>query len=48
VIFFYNFYTKRFSFEKKRLLDNYREYFKKWKKNPPSKKVVLILAHRAI
>jgi len=29
VIFFYNFYTKRFSFEKKRLLDNYREYFKK-------------------
>jgi putative flippase GtrA len=29
VIFFYNFYTKRFSFEKKRLLDNYKEYFKK-------------------
>jgi len=28
VIFFYNFYTKRFSFEKKRLLDNYKEYFK--------------------
>lgn len=28
VIFFYNFYTKRFSFEKKRLLDNYKTYFK--------------------
>ena len=35
VIFFYNFYTKRFSFEKKRLLDNYKEYFKKWLKKCP-------------
>ncbi len=29
VIFFYNFYSKRFSFEKKRLFDNYKEYIKK-------------------
>lgn len=28
VIFFYNFYTKRFSFEKKRLFDNFNTYFK--------------------